>query len=49
MTKHIQFNRSTKDFDMFLDGEYVGSRATHYEAEIELDHLASSIVKAVAA
>ena len=44
MTKQIKFNRDTKDFDMFLDGQYVGSRATHYEAEVALDHLASSQV-----
>jgi hypothetical protein len=40
MQKTITFNRDTKDFDMFLDGAYVGSRARHLEAEVELDRLA---------
>jgi hypothetical protein len=50
MTKHIQFDRETKDFSMYLDGEYVGSRATRSEAEAELDRLAFELLsrKAVA-
>lgn len=40
MTKQIKFNRDTKDFDLFLNGRYVGSRATHTEAQTELDRLA---------
>lgn len=39
MTKQIKFNRSNKDFDMYLDGSYVGSRASHTEAEIDLDEM----------
>ena len=40
MTKQIKFNRETKDFDMYLDGSYVGSRGTHLEAQTELNRLA---------
>jgi hypothetical protein len=39
-TKTIKYNRSTKDFDMFYNGEYIGSRARHIEAEVELDRVA---------
>lgn len=39
MNKRIRFNRATKDFDMYLGNEYVGSRATYAEAEAELDRL----------
>jgi hypothetical protein len=38
--KRVQFNRETHDHDMFLNGEYVGSRATPQEAREELDRLA---------
>ena len=40
MQKLITYNRANKDFDMFLDGEYQGSRERHIEAEVELDRLA---------
>lgn len=37
--KEVKRNRQTKDYDMFLDGRYVGSRATYTEAHAELDRL----------
>lgn len=40
MTKHIQFDRLTKDFSAYLNGEYIGSFATRGEAEAELNRLA---------
>ena len=40
MNKRIQYDRSTKDYAMYLDGRYVGSRATHAGAQAELDRLA---------
>jgi hypothetical protein len=40
MIKLITYNRANKDFDMFLDGAFVGSRERHIEAEVELDRLA---------
>lgn len=39
-TKEVKFNRANKDWDMFLGGEYVGSRSTPQEARAELDRLA---------
>lgn len=45
MTKQIKFNRSNKDFDMYLDGQYVGSRASHIEAEQALDEMAYEALK----
>lgn len=38
--KEIIRNRASRDYDMFLDGRYVGSRATHQGAQSELDRLA---------
>ena len=38
--KEIIRNRLSKDYDMYLDGRYVGSRASYHEAETELDRLA---------
>ena len=40
ITKEIKYNRHTKDYDMLLNGEYVGSEASHHSAEDELDRLA---------
>lgn len=39
MKKEIKRNRATHDYDMFIDGRYIGSRATHREAELELDRI----------
>lgn len=39
MTKRITFDRDTRDFSAYLDGEYIGSFATRHEAEVELDRL----------
>lgn len=38
--KDIIRNRLNKDYDMFLNGRYVGSRETHSGAQQELDRLA---------
>jgi hypothetical protein len=40
MMKEIVRNRLNKDYDMFLDDRYVGSRDTHSGAQQELDRLA---------
>lgn len=45
MTKRIKFNRETKDFDVWVDGQYVGSRDTHREAELLADETAYRIAK----
>lgn len=38
ITKEIKYNHG--DYDMFLNGEYVGSEASYHSAEEELDRLA---------
>jgi hypothetical protein len=40
MNKRIQFNRETRDFDAYLDEQYIGSFGSYHEAEVELDRLA---------
>jgi hypothetical protein len=40
MQKTITYNRANHDFDMFLDGAFVGSRDRHIDAEVELDRVA---------
>jgi hypothetical protein len=37
--KSIKYDKTTKDFSMFLNGRYVGSRDTYRAAELELDRL----------
>lgn len=35
--KEIRYSRETRDFDMLLDGQYIGSRGTYHQAEIDLN------------
>lgn len=44
MNKQIKRNKANRDYDMFLDGQYVGSRETYHDAEIELDRIASDLL-----
>ena len=37
--KEIVYDRETRDYAMYLDGELVGFTRTYHEAEIELDSL----------
>jgi hypothetical protein len=37
--KHIKFDRETKDFAMYLDGELVGYARTYLEGETTLNEL----------
>lgn len=37
--KEIVYDRETRDFAMYLDGELVGYARTYHEAEITLDQL----------
>lgn len=37
--KEIIYDRETRDYAMYLDGELVGFARTYREAEIELDSL----------
>lgn len=40
MSKDVWFNPKTRDYDAFLDGEYIGSFRTMREGEMELDRIA---------
>lgn len=42
--KEVKYNRETKDFDMILNGEYVGSRNTYQEAEWALDEMVLDMI-----
>lgn len=46
--KEIRYNVDTRDYDLYLDQEYVGSRSTQFEASIELDRLAYGLAQFVA-
>lgn len=46
--KEVRRNKETKDWAMFLNGEYVGSRDTLQEATAELDRLALEAHRAYA-
>lgn len=37
--KNIVFDRESRDYAMYLDGELVGFSRTYYEAEVTLDQL----------
>jgi len=48
MTKLISYNRKNRDYDAWLNEEYIGSFATYNEAEDELDRLASEQIRRAA-
>ena len=37
--KNIEYNRSTHDYGMYLDGELIGFARTYQEAEVTLNQL----------
>lgn len=37
--KEICYDRETRDYAMYLDGELVGFGSTYHEAEVKLDQL----------
>jgi hypothetical protein len=45
ISKEVKRDKTTKDWAMILNGEYVGSRATPQEAREELDKLAFSLLQ----
>ncbi len=47
--REIIFDRETKDYAMYLDGELVGFTRTYHEAEITLDQLVFELISADAA
>lgn len=42
--KEIVFDRETRDYAMYLDGELVGFARTYREAEITLDQLVFELI-----
>jgi len=42
--KEIIFDRDTRDYAMFLDGELVGFARTYHEAEVTLDQLVFELI-----
>lgn len=45
MQKLIKRNKANRDYDMFLDGRYIGSRDTYRECEVELDRMAFELAQ----
>ena len=42
--KEIVYNRETRDYAMYLDGELVGFARTYHEAEVTLDQLIFELI-----
>lgn len=42
--KEILYDRETRDYAMYLDGELVGFARTYYEAEVTLDQLVFELI-----
>ena len=42
--KSISYDRETRDYAMYLDGELVGFARNHHEAEVTLDQLVFELV-----
>ncbi len=47
--KEIVYDRETRDYAMYLDGELVGFARTYHEGEVTLDHLVFELITAGAA
>ena len=46
--KEIVYDRETRDYAMYLDGELVGFARNYHEAEVTLDQLALELIGFVA-
>lgn len=42
--KEIVYDRETRDYAMYLDGELVGFGRTYHEAEVTLDQLVFELI-----
>lgn len=42
--KEIIYNRTTRDYAMYLNGELVGFAGTYHEAEVTLDQLVWELI-----
>ncbi len=47
--KEIVYDRETRDYAMYLDGELVGFARTYHEGEVTLDQLVFELITADAA
>lgn len=45
--KEIVYDRETRDYAMYLDGELVGFARTYHEAEVTLDQLVFELIGAL--
>ena len=45
--KSIRYDRETRDYAMYLDGELVGFARTYHEAEVTLDQLVFELMSAI--
>lgn len=43
-TKEIVYSYEDRDYSLYLDGEYVGSKPTYHDAEVYLDMLALELI-----
>lgn len=43
-TKEIVYSFEDRDYSLYLDGEYVGSRSTYHDGEVYLDMLALELI-----
>lgn len=44
MNREIKYSRETRDYAMYLNGEFVGYASTYHDAEVELDRLVFDIL-----
>lgn len=44
--KEIKYDRETRDYAMYLDGELIGFARTYHEAEVALDQLVFELMSA---
>lgn len=44
LARNIQFDRATRDYAMFLDGDLVGFARTYHQGELTLDSLVAEIL-----
>lgn len=42
--KEIVYDRETRDYAMYLDGELMGFARTYHDAEVELDRIAYELL-----
>lgn len=42
--REIKFNLETRDFDCYVDGRYVGSRANYHQGELLCDQVAYDLL-----